>query len=57
MNSNVLSYSLSGKRIKKFLIDYALYIVFLIIILFFASRNLKFIALNNIITIVQMSST
>jgi len=55
MNNNVLS--LNSKKIKTFLVDYALYMVFLVIIIFFASRNLKFLAINNIITIVQMSST
>ena len=46
-----------NKKIKTFLIDYALYAVFIVIIIFFASRNLKFLALDNLITIVRMGST
>jgi ribose/xylose/arabinose/galactoside ABC-type transport system permease subunit len=57
MNSNISLLSLSGKKIKILLIDYGLYVVFLAIITFFFFRNPKFLALNNIITIIQMSST
>jgi ribose/xylose/arabinose/galactoside ABC-type transport system permease subunit len=57
MNSGVSALSLGGKKFKSLLVDYGLYAVFAMIILFFAFRNSKFLALNNIITIIQMSST
>lgn len=44
-------------KIKNFLIDYALYIVFAILILYFSIKNPAFLAINNAITILQMAST
>jgi ribose/xylose/arabinose/galactoside ABC-type transport system permease subunit len=49
--------TLGSKQFKHLLVDYGLYVVFAAIVIFFTIRNPKFLALNNIITIVQMSST
>jgi ribose/xylose/arabinose/galactoside ABC-type transport system permease subunit len=57
MNDAVAALPGHRKKIKNFLMDYGLYIVFIGIIIFFATRNPNFLSQNNVITILQMSST
>jgi ribose/xylose/arabinose/galactoside ABC-type transport system permease subunit len=56
MNSASASLS-NGRKAKNFVVDYGLYIVFLVIIATFSIKNPKFLSMSNGITIVQMSST
>lgn len=56
MNSGVLEQD-NKMTIKDFLINYGLYIVFVVLLLFFTIMNPKFINIRNAITILQMSST
>jgi ribose/xylose/arabinose/galactoside ABC-type transport system permease subunit len=56
MNSAEASLS-NGRKVKNFVVDYGLYIVFLVIIATFSIKNPKFLSMSNGITIVQMSST
>jgi ribose/xylose/arabinose/galactoside ABC-type transport system permease subunit len=56
MNSASVSLS-NGRKLKNFVVDYGLYIVFLAIIAAFSIKNPKFLSVSNGITIVQMSST
>lgn len=48
-----------GRRpsVKELLVNYGLYGVFIALIIFFTLQNPKFLAINNLITIVQMAST
>jgi len=45
------------KTLKKLVVNYGLYFVFLFIVVYFTVKNPAFLALGNIITIVQMAST
>jgi ribose/xylose/arabinose/galactoside ABC-type transport system permease subunit len=56
---NSLSAGVPGtrKKIRRLLMDYGLYVVFLGVIIFFAVKNPKFLSRNNAITVLQMSST
>ncbi len=54
---NNTSQTKQRKSIKDLLIDYGLYVVFSILLVYFAVQNPAFISVQNLITIVQMAST
>lgn len=57
MNNRSVIVSKGRMSLKELFVNYGLYGVFIVIIVFFTIQNPKFLAINNLITIVQMAST